>query len=78
MTTRTRSHADTGIDAAAARALFDASMVAAGVEPVADRINGVYDNVLEMRRLAALVRAVVADDVEPAAIFDPAVVARLR
>jgi hypothetical protein len=42
----------------------------AGMPPIPDRAAGVHDNIREMRRLAALVREVVADDVEPAAIFD--------
>ena len=53
------------------RTLFDAAMHAAGVRVPADRIAGVYANVAEMRRLAAIVRGAVDDETEPAAVFRP-------
>jgi hypothetical protein len=52
------------------REACDALLALAGMPPIPDRAAGVHDNIREMRRLAALVREVVADDVEPAAIFD--------
>lgn len=66
---------DDAPDAERDRDACAALLALAGMPLIPDRAAGVYDNIREMRRLAALVREVVADDVEPAAIFDlPAVV----
>jgi hypothetical protein len=64
-------------DAELDREACDALLALAGMPLIPDRAAGVHDNIREMRRLAALVREVVADDVEPAAIFDPMAMVRL-
>lgn len=71
---------DVRIDGDASRVLFDAALAANRIELIADRADGVYENVLEIRRLAALLRDLPADamgsDAEPGAIFDLAAIVR--
>lgn len=52
-------------------ALFDALLAEAGIDVPHDRAAGVYENMREMRRLAALLRQVTDAGVEPAAVFVP-------
>ncbi|TXH76044.1 MAG: hypothetical protein E6Q88_02950 [Lysobacteraceae bacterium] len=51
-------------------ALFDALLAQAGIALIPERAAGVYENMREMRRLAALLREIAADGIEPAAVFD--------